>query len=268
MMVPERSGLVNTFAAQEFGSDYTEPYTARGGAAELQLPRYGGWLRPSLRLAIEEQGSATVHARPATGHYDPVLPATPLREGRLVLHLDATSTTLAGWSTNATLDAGAARDRLHAPGNLRETYATALFNGDATRDVANGTLALSLIGGVLGNAPVLPQQAQFTLGGPISAPGYDFARFQGPRAAAARVEWRVHVPFVRVPLGAWGTAPGTATLAPFVHTAWIDGAGWRPSVGVGALTIFDLLRFDVARGLRDGRWSFYFDVSKDFWRVL
>jgi hypothetical protein len=37
---------------------------------------------------------------------------------------------------------------------------------------------------------------------------------------------------------------------------------------VGLLSVFDLLRFDVARGTRDGRWSFYFDVSRDFWPIL
>jgi hypothetical protein len=39
-------------------------------------------------------------------------------------------------------------------------------------------------------------------------------------------------------------------------------------VGVGALTIFDLLRLDVARGLRDGRWTFSVDVSREFWAIL
>jgi hypothetical protein len=39
-------------------------------------------------------------------------------------------------------------------------------------------------------------------------------------------------------------------------------------VGVGALTIFDLLRFDISRGLRDGRWTFSVDVSRDLWSIL
>lgn len=267
-MVPERSGVVNTFAAQEFGSDYTEPFTARGGAADLELPRFGGWLRPSLKVAVEEQRSVSVNARPATGHYEPVAPATPLREVRASLHLDASSVSVGGFNGQATLDVGAAQDRIQSLGGLSETYATSLLTASATRDSKRGTLALSLIGGALGSARVLPSQAQFTLGGPVSAPGYDFAQFSGQRAAAVHAEWRVKVPFVAIPLGAWGHAPASATLAPFVHTAWIDGSGWRPSVGVGALTVFDLLRFDVARGVRDGRWSFYFDVSRDFWRVL
>jgi hypothetical protein len=72
------------------------------------------------------------------------------------------------------------------------------------------------------------------------------------------------------------------TLAPFVQTIWIDGrrgarigeattklkGGWYPSVGIGALSFFDLIRFDVARGLRDGRWTFSVDVGRDLWGIL
>jgi hypothetical protein len=61
---------------------------------------------------------------------------------------------------------------------------------------------------------------------------------------------------------------------------WIDGrrparigdsfanAGWYPSVGIGALSFFDLFRIDVARGLRDGRWTFSADVGRDLWGIL
>jgi hypothetical protein len=34
------------------------------------------------------------------------------------------------------------------------------------------------------------------------------------------------------------------------------------------LTVFEVLRFDVARGLRGGRWTFSVDVGRDFWSVL
>jgi hypothetical protein len=44
--------------------------------------------------------------------------------------------------------------------------------------------------------------------------------------------------------------------------------GWYPSIGLGALTVFDVLRLDVARGLRDGRWTFSADIGRDFWSVL
>jgi hypothetical protein len=44
--------------------------------------------------------------------------------------------------------------------------------------------------------------------------------------------------------------------------------GGYVSLGVGLLTFFDLVRFDVSRGLRNGRWFFSFDVNPEFWGVL
>jgi len=44
--------------------------------------------------------------------------------------------------------------------------------------------------------------------------------------------------------------------------------GWYPALGVGTLVLFDLLRFDVARGLRDGRWTFSVDAARGFWPIL
>jgi hypothetical protein len=32
--------------------------------------------------------------------------------------------------------------------------------------------------------------------------------------------------------------------------------------------LFDLVRLDVARGLRDGRWLFSLDVTRTFWGVM
>ena len=102
------------------------------------------------------------------------------------------------------------------------------------------------------------------------------------------MELRFPAPFISFKLGRYGRTPGTITLAPFVNTVWIHDRslvrevpilelgqalrelreGWYPSVGVGALTVFDILRFDVARGLRDGRWTFSVDVGRDFWGIL
>jgi hypothetical protein len=39
-------------------------------------------------------------------------------------------------------------------------------------------------------------------------------------------------------------------------------------VGAGALLFFDALRLDIARGLRDGKWTFSVDVTPELWRVL
>jgi hypothetical protein len=84
-----------------------------------------------------------------------------------------------------------------------------------------------------------------------------------------------------VSLGRYGRSPATATLAPYAHLvavgrpeavragAPVPRAGASPSLGVGALSFFDLVRVDVARGVgRGGRWLFTVDVARDFWRIL
>jgi hypothetical protein len=42
----------------------------------------------------------------------------------------------------------------------------------------------------------------------------------------------------------------------------------HPLVGLGVQPFLDLVRIDVARGIRGGRWRFAIDVSRDFWPIL
>lgn len=265
--VPERSGLINSFAAQEFGSDYTDLFKVTGAALALGLPRTVE-LHPTVTIALEHQSRAAVHAIPATGRYGPAAAAIPVRQLRATLGLDVPAVSALGFGSSGSLTLSAMHDRIGLPGNLHETYGLAVLNESAERDFGTNRLILSALGAALTNARILPPQDQIPIGGPVTAPGYDFHTYSGARAASLRAEWHTHVPFIGIPLGDWGRAPASLTLAPYANAAWIDRAGWRPSVGLGALTIFDLLRFDVARGLRGGRWSFYMDVNKDFWGVL
>jgi len=122
------------------------------------------------------------------------------------------------------------------------------------------------------------------MGGPVTAPGYDFHSLVGRAALSQRLEWRMPVPFMSVSLGRFGRTPARAQLAPFATVVALDGTdvsnirlgpappsltnGGYPSVGVGLLTFFDLLRFDVARGLRNGRWTFSVDVTREYWSIL
>jgi hypothetical protein len=61
-------------------------------------------------------------------------------------------------------------------------------------------------------------------------------------------------------------------IAPFVHEALVRdvGGNWNgfPSVGVGIIGLFDLLRLDVAKPLRGRGWLFSVDVAREFWRVM
>jgi hypothetical protein len=142
--------------------------------------------------------------------------------------------------------------------------------------------AIRLVGrtsAAVGIGSDLPPQEFVYLGGPTTAPGYEFHELVGRIGGSQRLEARLPIPFFALSLGRYGNTGRSATLAPFLHSAYIARldspspagqrpVGWYPSVGVGLLTVFDLLRFDVARGVRDGRWSFSVDVIRDFWPIL
>ncbi|MDQ6738401.1 MAG: hypothetical protein M3Z30_11975, partial [Gemmatimonadota bacterium] len=266
-VVPERSGLINSFAAQEYASDYTGLFNARGGSLSIAAPS-GMALRPTLELALEDQSMATVHARPVTNNFGPAQAATAVREARATLHVEAPRFDLFGLSASAVLSLSAMNDRASTGTSLSSTHARGIGTLDATRNFGSNQLAVSVLAAGVTNGLTAPPQSIVYLGGPVTAPGYEFHSLAGERAVTVGVEWRTRIPFVPVSLGSWGRSPASATLAPFAHAAWVDGKGWYPSVGAGLLTVFDILRFDVARGTRDGRWSFYFDVSRDFWGIL
>lgn len=124
---------------------------------------------------------------------------------------------------------------------------------------------------------VLPAQAYVYLGGPVSGPGYDYHAFAGQLAGSGRLEWRLPIPAPPIPLGRYGTTPPDALLAPYATVDYIDRSasfrpldtGWYPAVGVAIITVFDLLRLDVARGLRSpGQWTIWFDVTPELWGIL
>ncbi|MGI9090508.1 MAG: hypothetical protein ACR2GG_05310, partial [Gemmatimonadaceae bacterium] len=168
--VPERSGLINSFAAQEFGSDYTDLYTARGGMLTLTLPPRSA-LRPSLEFAVEDQGMVQVHARPATGHYEPAAAATAVREERATLRLGVPSLNApGGLGLSADIAVSGIHDRVKPLGNLTETYGMAVVTADAERPFGTRSLVLSFIGAGLTNARAIPEQTLISIGGPITAP--------------------------------------------------------------------------------------------------
>jgi hypothetical protein len=120
-------------------------------------------------------------------------------------------------------------------------------------------------------------QYETWLGGPVTLPGMGYAGVRGRSGVSQRLEWQHPVPGPSIPLGRYGRVPGEITLAPFAMLAWTDARtasatvlqrGWYPAVGIGGIGLFNLLRVDVARGLRDGRWMFSLDVTRDFWRIL
>ena len=281
---PEVSLVRNTIAAQEFGSDYTDPFDVRGASLTADLGARLG-LRWQLGAGYEWQEAVEVHARPASGRFEPTLPAARTRGP--IARLVATRPPVLGplgaeYQGRAELRVGAPELRgvrgLEGAGLDGERVAFARLHGTigVERPAAAGRLVLETGAGIVSDAAGLPPQELLRAGGPVTAPGYEFHELSGRILARQRVEWRRTIPFPALPLGRYGNTGRSATLAPYVNAAYVArvadgaprGAGWYPSAGVGLLTLFDLIRVDVARGLRDGRWWFGVDMSRAFWGIL
>ncbi|MEJ7809065.1 MAG: hypothetical protein WKG32_01485 [Gemmatimonadaceae bacterium] len=277
--VVESSLVRNSIAAQEFGSDYTDPYDVRAAGATVDLGSRLG-VRWRLEGAYETHAPLAVHASPSAGRYERTIPAWRLGVQRLSLYFDRpTALAPLGAEIRFTgeLRGGRFDGRDTTISGSGHRFGRAFLGAQIERPVGRHRLVLQTAAGAVSGRPSVPPQQLIFLGGPTSAPGYDYHAFAAEIGASQRVEWRIPVPFPAVPLGRFGRASGAATLAPFANAVYAArvaplsarrAAGWFPSVGLGAILFFDLLRFDVARGLRDGRWTFSFDVSRDFWGIL
>jgi hypothetical protein len=210
------------------------------------------------------------------GSFEPTIPAASIYEDRLTLSLDRpTALTFGGFEFASRLAISGIRQRVEAPSPRNDLLRNALVVNLERPLGPTRLIAHTLAAGVFTGAPIPPQHLVY-LGGPTTGPGYDFHEFAGRGGVSQRVELRFPAPFFAIPLGRYGTAPGTITLAPFATAVWNYKPpafkpireGWYPSVGLGALTVFEVLRLDVARGLRNGRWTFAVDVGRDFWSVL
>jgi hypothetical protein len=286
----ERSGVVNTIASQEFGSDYTDPYRVRGGGVGVDFSSFAAshW---RLDGSIEQQDALHVSARPVVGSFQPTIPAATRRIFALSTTMDRRSmasvggmdVTLRG-TGRATFDLRPSELLGHSQGK-RNTIRGALqatLERDIGRNRVVGQAAIALAGGSDG----VPAQEMVYLGGPVSAPGYDYHSLKTTQALSQHLEWQLAVPFPSFSLGRFGRVPGSAMFAPYVHavetlssdctmlvtpvgSCGTTGSGFHPSIGAGLLSPFDLLRIDVAKGLgRGGRWIFNIDVSREFWRIL
>ncbi|MGQ0712232.1 MAG: hypothetical protein ACT4PJ_00725 [Gemmatimonadaceae bacterium] len=272
--IVERSGLINSIAAQEFGSDATQPYDVRAAGVELEL---GRTLGASWRLAFsyEEHDAVHVVASPSRGTYEPVIPA---------LHADARRVALS-FERPTTLSVGGTELRLAGEvhgvvwdvpgGSDAARTARAFVDLTIERPVSSHRLVSRTTFAVVdGSHSLVPSQELVYLGGPVSGPGYRYHELVAEVGGTQRLEWRMPAPFLAIPLGRFGQSPPQMTFAPYAHTVFLARpagdrrAGWYPSLGAGVLLLFDALRLDVARGLRDGKWTFSADLTTELWRVL
>jgi hypothetical protein len=298
LAAPERAGVTNSLAAGLFGSDYTTQVDTRAAGVMLRRDPRDPWM---LRVAYEDERPTRLAASPLSGRYEPVLDAWRLRGIRAELRgtggwVSGGTTSVHGlWSLSGALGAYA-RDAVYLP-----LLGRPILEGSGGADIPAshpvvgrimGTLSLEqrssgertrvsqTMAGLSGGRSLPPQWLLFA-GGPLSAPGYNYASFATRAFLSQRFELRQPIPAPAIPLGKWGKAPAHLTLAPFVQAIAIANglpgvslavkppvAGVYPSAGLGVLFFFDLVRIDVARGLRNGQWRFALDIDRGFWGIL
>lgn len=272
--ISEGSSIKNSLAAQEFGSDYSDPYDVRAAGGALSTFALGThW---DLRAAHVRHGALAVHASPARGDFEKTIPAWALRGTEY--ELGATRTmAIAGGDVRART-ALRLFDLYRAHDDDSAAAATRFGRWSAevrySREGPERGLRLVAAGAIANgfNGDVVPPQGLVHLGGPVSGPGYDYHSFRAARGIMLHAEYGMRIPFPSIPLARYGRSPANARLFPFAHLIGVDrahfisrhGNGWYPSLGLALEPFFDLLRIEAARGLRDGRWTFSLDLSEGF----
>jgi len=268
--VQETSVLRNSIAAQEFGADFTEPYHVRGFDVRATYA-VGSRLSLSIRVARERTDSARLEATPARGTFRPLMAVPMENQWPTELGLTLASTALLGGAVEGEV-AGRVRTVAEQDGNRVAGRVAGRFQ--YARPIGSGSLVASTFGGIADWR--LPPQDFIRAGGPVTGPGYGLHQFVSGMLLSQRLEWRTPVAFPTVPIGRWGRSPGRATFAPYAGVVLQEErdpvgrqavAGY-PWAGAALLVFFDLVRIDVARGIRNGRWTFGVDLSRDLWRIL
>ena len=288
----ERAGVTNTLASALFSSDYTTQVDTRA-AGILWKPAPTSAF--TWRLAAERDEPLRVRGSGITRDFAPTLGAWAMKGARLEVQGSGGTVPVEpmarryAWSLQAS---GGAYDGLaprepqfviailpaseFAPRAVRPLVMRAQAQLQVTQPLGGDrALFLQTIVGAAGGRDLPPQWLVFA-GGPWSAPGYDWHRFGSRAMLSQRIEFRTPVPAPSIPLRRFGKSPPHATLAPFVQALAVASgtderrtvSGVYPSAGVSVLFFYDLLRADVARGLRDGAWRFSIDIDRSFWGIL
>ena len=265
----EVSRVRNSLAAQEWGADLTQPYRATGATLTVSGRSSDRW-RWAIEGAVDDHETLEVHASPARGSYQPTLQVFEGSGQRFGIRVERPGGPAAGFGDlRVRADARISRREGADGGVLSSARLWAM--AEATHATPLVDIRLRVAGGGVFSADSVPAQELLFAGGPVTAPGYGFHQFRSTGLGQARLELRRIGPFVPVPLGRWGRIPATATWAPYAGVvAARAGETWRGHalVGLGIEPFLQMVRVDVARGLRDGRWRIAVDVSRDFWPIL
>lgn len=261
---PETSGLGNSIAAQELGVDASDEYRATGVRAFVESGQGVRW-RATLEHARE--APLAVHAVPFSGAFRSAAPAAPVAATSVAVTADGRAD-VAGFAGSWRARGRFALPRATDGDSAAGPFANGMATADVARDAGPGTLGLALV--LVGAAGAwVPPQALSYVGGPVTAPGYAVHSLSGRAAGSLRADWTIPVWNFALPLGRFGAATVDVKAVPFAAAAWASAGGWRRSVGLGIVTLYDAVRIDVARGVdRGGRWELRLDFGRTFWPIL
>src|SRR5215218_9493568 len=196
---PRRGRRAGAIAAQEFGSDATDPYGVQAVGLGLEALGVKGF-RLQLDGSLERQRPLAVRATPATGRFTPILPATPLRAVRLSLTAER-PTALSVFGTELRLRGELRATRISTDDAAFQvptsTVGRAFASLSIERPFTSGRLVLFTAGGAVGANGPIPAQEWLYFGGPVSAPGYAYHELAAVAGGARRRSRRSFKPPTR-----------------------------------------------------------------------
>ncbi len=259
--VPVISGVLNTLAGISMEDDYTDIWFGSGGRVFYAWTGLSGkTLNLEARLERHEAATDVVSKDPSLPQFRPVLPA---EDG-----------TWASVAVGGSLPVGAPDLGLsgQALAGRFEGDGFGVISGSLGYDRQwlrrSARLSTELRGGLSFGDP--PRQTSSLLGGRGTVPGYPFRQNVGDRFWLLRTEGSMDLvhPFVR--LRAFAAAGGVGYHGPPLPSPWPQGSSsLLLSAGLGLGLGWDVVRLDLARGLRDGgEWELILSVNPEFWPWL
>jgi hypothetical protein len=248
--LPGTAPVLGSLQAAFGGEDFLDPYFARGMRITFRgpLPARG----PEITLGWERHASAEAVLPGDRRAVRPVAEGIlGSLQGRIPFPLPL------GGRATATGTVGRIGDR---------SFASVLAHGGWHREGPgrDWKFRADLAGGA---ATVrTPPQEIFLLGGQGTLPGYDYRSFVGRRFWLARLEGTHPLRPPWVGIRTFAALGSTHLAGASLPAAWAatDSDGVRAAVGAGLSLGWDVIRLDLARGLRDGRWEVMFTVDSRF----
>jgi hypothetical protein len=266
--LPVIAPLMNSILAQEGGNDHGDYVLLHGLAAGVRR-RLSGRTAATVEVGIEESGSVTTRASPASGSYrpNPALGSGPYRVLRLGVERS-------GGGVGMRHDL---QGRLSLEGGEgADDYVRVSGVGRWSVGLGRSELLVRTYLGV--GTDALPPHRSFVLGGRGTLVGEPYRAYGGRSAGLAHLEWRLDVPAPALNLGSFASTGHRAIVAPFVAVGytsraitglpWTDTDGIRPVAGLAIEWLMRLVRLEVGIGLRDGDIGVTLDVSRDWWGLL